>query len=276
MEDLYDQIKGAAERAGFYAIDSHGWLSESDEDPEFLGHAMWQTQQPLLGLSATAPLPQIDVELLAAGDDFYGLMEAARIAAGLAAMRLPHVEGHPFDNDNLFWSQTLQVVVALGTATDRLREFARIGFRGGWPKKGGTMGQWEVPFRTAETLVNAAPPYVEDAAVRLHSMGAVLHERRNVRHEAIHDLATKMAKNTRDLASQVRHDGLLELEAERIPHAEVQRRYMEAQDAVLREHRDAVEQIKAWYLLLAKVSSDTFIVENWIRRQVERSAAPGS
>ncbi len=272
MEDLYDQIKRAAEGAGLYAVESYGWLNENDADPEFLGHAMWQTEQPMLAESTDAPLSRVDVELLTAGEDFYGLMEAARIAAGLAVFRLPHVSGQPFHNDHLFWSQTLQAVIALGTATDRLREFARIGFRGGWPKRSGNTGEWEVPFGAAATLVSTAPPFVRDAGVRLQSVGAILHHRRKVRHEAVHELATKVAKSTNELATHVHEHGRRALEVEHLPYEEIQRRYEDGHAAVLREHREAIEQIKSWYLLLVRASSDTFIVENWIRRQAERSA----
>lgn len=265
MEDLYDRIRAAANSAEFFAIDAHGWLNESDEDPEFLGHAMWQTQQPSLLEPCGTPPTSIDVDLIAAGEDFYGLMEAARIAAGLAVIRQPHVENHPFDNDNLFWSQTLQAVVALGTATDRLREFARIGFRGGWPKKGG--GRWEEPFSAAPELVSGAPTYVLEAGARLQSMGSVLHERRMVRHEAVHELATKVARGTRDLAEQLRAQNLQELKVDQLSADALKRRYEESQEAAVREHRVALEEIKEWYQLLAKVSSDTFIVEHWIRRE---------
>jgi hypothetical protein len=264
MEDLYDRIKGAANNAGLYAIDSHGWLNADDEDPEFLGHALWQTKQPLLEDFRDLRLQPTHVELLAAGEDFYGLMEAARIAAGLALIRLPDVTAHPFSSDNLFWSQTLQAVVALGTATDRLREFARIGFRGGWQKRSGNPGDWEIPFRAAAGLASTAPTYVQEAGKRLNSMGAVLHQRRNLRHQAVHELATKVAKHTREFAREVYEHGPEEVQAH-VPYAEVQRRYQAALDAAIHDHHEALEEIKAWYLLLAKVSSDTFVVENWIR-----------
>jgi len=153
VEDLYDQIKRAAGDEGLYAIDSHGWLNEHEADPEFLGHAMWQTDQPTLGESGES-LTAGDVELLTAGEDFYGLMEAARIAAGLAVLRLAQISEQPFHEDQLFWSQTLQAVVALGTATDRLQAFARVGFQ----MTSGKPARWEAPFETATTLVNAAPP----------------------------------------------------------------------------------------------------------------------
>jgi hypothetical protein len=43
---LQRDVQEALNEASIYAIGSYGWVSENDPDPEFIGHAMWQVDQP--------------------------------------------------------------------------------------------------------------------------------------------------------------------------------------------------------------------------------------
>jgi hypothetical protein len=69
---------------------SYGWQNAYDADPDFIGHATWQTDAPLDDLferesgSATRPdAPEWLKRIALEGTDFEGLMQAARISIGL-------------------------------------------------------------------------------------------------------------------------------------------------------------------------------------------------
>src|ERR1700722_16864820 len=83
--------------ASIWHIDAIGWLNADDMDPEFIGHAMWQTDRPLDDDWSTfnarrptkeqAPSIQPPEEwtkvIAVSGVDFEGLMKAARMSIGL-------------------------------------------------------------------------------------------------------------------------------------------------------------------------------------------------
>jgi hypothetical protein len=50
-EALKREVQTALNDASIYDIRSYGWLNEHDADPEFIGHAMWQIDQPPLSWS---------------------------------------------------------------------------------------------------------------------------------------------------------------------------------------------------------------------------------
>ena len=43
---LEREVQAALATAAIHDIGSYGWLNEYDADPKFIGHAMWQTDQP--------------------------------------------------------------------------------------------------------------------------------------------------------------------------------------------------------------------------------------
>jgi len=42
-EVLRSEAEDLLQEAGVFEFDSYGWLNADDADPEFVGHAMWQT-----------------------------------------------------------------------------------------------------------------------------------------------------------------------------------------------------------------------------------------
>ena len=74
-----------------YDIGNYGWQSEDTEDPDYIGHAMWQTNPPieteweyLFGNGPVRHRPTEKEKLLTvAGSDFEGLMRASRLSIGL-------------------------------------------------------------------------------------------------------------------------------------------------------------------------------------------------
>ena len=48
--DLLDVLRNSTEELlcsrGVFDVDAYGWLNENDEDPEFIGYAMWAQSPP--------------------------------------------------------------------------------------------------------------------------------------------------------------------------------------------------------------------------------------
>ena len=90
-EALRIEIEKLLNNEKIWAFDTFGWVSAYDVDPEFVGHAMWQTEPPidigtLVFNDNAEPLPRPEEwrQLLAiSGADFGGLMKAARMSIGL-------------------------------------------------------------------------------------------------------------------------------------------------------------------------------------------------
>ena len=77
---------------GLYRITSYGWADQDTIDPEFSGHALWQTEPPFEpdwerifdgGVPRWTPLPRVE-QLMLNGEDFLGAMLIARRFAGIA------------------------------------------------------------------------------------------------------------------------------------------------------------------------------------------------
>jgi hypothetical protein len=52
VESILQEVK-------LHDIEHYGWLNENDPDPEFIGHAMWQVDQPSIdfnGLFGQSPV----------------------------------------------------------------------------------------------------------------------------------------------------------------------------------------------------------------------------
>jgi hypothetical protein len=79
------EVESVLNEAFVYDIGSYGWLNENDADPELVGHAMWQTDQPsidhnaLFGETPVRRRPQeVEKDILTAGEDFCGVMQISR------------------------------------------------------------------------------------------------------------------------------------------------------------------------------------------------------
>ena len=89
--ELDAAVRGKIEQllnaAGVWDFHSYGWVNAYDADPEFIGHAMWQTEPPFehdhlwsiggRGRPTHPPPPEVtEVQrlLAVAGADFDGLM----------------------------------------------------------------------------------------------------------------------------------------------------------------------------------------------------------
>jgi hypothetical protein len=117
-------------KRGVLDVDAYGWLNENDEDPEFIGYAMWAQSPPydhdFDGWQNNTPPGRVptraEQQLMELGHDFFGLMKTARHFIGQALLHqlaVPPLRIEPTDFD-FNWFAAL---VALTAAADRLSDF---------------------------------------------------------------------------------------------------------------------------------------------------------
>ena len=127
---LRGQVDKALKDAEIYNIDVYGWLNADDIDPEYVGHAMWQMHGPPdddLIFFEDRPLPRrpadTEMDIVHAGEDFCGMMQASRYSIGLALVWAQDARSKPFDNTgSLFWLHHIDALLKLEIASDRLRK----------------------------------------------------------------------------------------------------------------------------------------------------------
>jgi len=131
------EVEAALGDAAIYEIGSYGWLNENDADPEYIGHAMWQVDQPsidhnaLLGESPVRRRPKdIEKEILTAGEDFCGLMLASRLSIGLMLLWTRQAAKHPLHASPIFWVHHTDAFLKLAIASDRLRDLLIVACTG--------------------------------------------------------------------------------------------------------------------------------------------------
>lgn len=275
--------------AGLYDIGSYGWLNENDADPELVGHAMWQVDQPL---SRTLMDPfdeqpvrerpsERDKQVLIAGEDFCGMMRLARLSIGLALLWRAHRPGRLFDDESYFWLQHTDAVLKLAIASDRLRDVlvvACTGDRVAKYKESAKKAKWYVtPFKQVRELLESRGNVnvgADEAIAELPHLAMQIYSNIERRNETVHEIATRMGRITREQveALQVRFEREQNRKVVRAPGAllefqpmpdipdllDVEKKYHTELDA-------AVKAIADWYRLLVKASNYVFEIEYWSR-----------
>ena len=144
-----------------YDIGNYGWQSEDTEDPDYIGHAMWQTSPPfetewgyLFGNGPVRHRPTDKKKLLTVAEhDFEGLMRASRLSIGLCLLHRTIAIQKPFDDNHYFWLHYTDAILQLNMAADRIREYFIMAFFNSTPdeyKKSGRRNGWFVrPFIAA-------------------------------------------------------------------------------------------------------------------------------
>jgi hypothetical protein len=198
---------------------SYGWQNAHDADPEFIGHAMWQTDTPLDDLfesesdSATRPdAPEWLKRIALEGTDFEGLVQAARMSIGLFLVQANLAQDnifHSFNHGDLFDLHWMSSIIYLSTASDRIRSlFVAAVFRktSDEYEKGKYNGQdrgwYATPFFEAKDCIASSSTIEQEALVRLPDLAEEVHQLRKVRNGLIHQLATTLALRRRSALDQ--------------------------------------------------------------------------
>jgi hypothetical protein len=279
---LEGAVAEALNAAGLYDIGSYGWLNENDPDPELVGHAMWQLDQPLsialmdpFGEQPVRERPsERDKQVLVAGEDFCGMMRLARLSIGLVLLWRGHRPGGLFDTESYFSLQHMNAVLQLAIASDRLRDVLVVACTGDTVAKyKGTArkAKWYVtPFKQVRQLLEACGPVnpgAEKAIAEIPHLALQIYSNIERRNETVHEIATRMGHITRVQvdALQTRYERQVTLKLfEVLPMPEipelgkVEREYQAELDA-------SVKSISDWYRLLVEASNYVFQIEYWSR-----------
>jgi hypothetical protein len=279
------EIESALAKASVYDVNSYGWLNENDADPHFIGHAMWQIDQPsidfhaLFGESPVNRRPQgIEKQILTAGEDFCALMQAVRLSIGLALLWQTQAHKDPWNESSFFWLHHTDAFLKLAIASDRLRDLlviactraTRKSYQGkGKPSRN---HKYVMPYREACELLTSRglndDRLVEPLAA-LPELAEKLFTYIARRHKIVHEIATHMAKVVRDNVSLLQHRYDQEQEHGFSPRSDAEWFSVDAayehDDESRRQVDHALHELRDWYILLIQASNCVFQIEYWSR-----------
>lgn len=121
VEYLDEELRQFFNERGLHEINQYGWIGDGEQDPECLGHAMWQTNPPKLK------------KLLGLGDEFTNLMKSARHSLGLACLYHDATDSLVNDCGFSFSYHLADTTNKLDLASDLIREFFIVVFTQRFP-----------------------------------------------------------------------------------------------------------------------------------------------
>jgi hypothetical protein len=250
---LDEELRHILNAHGLYEIDQYGWLDGGGQDPEFLGHAAWQTSPPELH------------NLLTLGEEFTNLMRSARHSLGLTCLHHDNEESIFNDNGGGFGFHFTDSANKLNLATDRVREFLITAFARqapreakSWPATGKVLGDEGFhnnfchPFRQIKEEVGA---WTESSSPLLECL------------TKLQPLAAKAALYRAENQDQARHLCFFQ---ERFTEA-VSNLDLGYPDEALSESRTNAENslllagLEQWYQVLIQASNLVFLAEHLLR-----------
>jgi hypothetical protein len=279
--ELEREVEQALTDASIYDIGSYGWVNENDADPEFIGHAMWQIDQPHIDENSLfGELPvhnrpkESEKEILTAGEDFCGMMQASRLSVGLTLLWRDHAIKDPFQEHSFFWLHHTDAFLKLAIAADRLRKLLIIACTGDMPKsyekKSKRNRRYATPYQEAAGLLTERgfkDDRVEEPLAALPEFGLKLFSYIDRRDDIVHKIATPMAKIVRKTVTELQERYDQEQKSGFTPSDPMS--WLSVPDSVEKELRQnldtAVQELRNWYLLLIHTSNSVFQIEYWSR-----------
>ena len=279
------EVRSALTNAHIYDIDSYGWLNEDDPDPDFIGYAMWDMDQPsidhdsLIGEESVHRQPtEIEKFILTAGTDFTGLMQVSCLSIGLALVWHHQALHDPFGDSPFYWLHYTDSFLKLAIASDRLRDLLVVACTGTLPvcykSQAKRNRRFVTPFNEAKGLLatrGLQDTRLTEPVASLPLFGAKIFEFIDRRNTIVHEIATRMAKLMRDSMSKLQE----RFDREQVkgfaasPSPGDTAAWASAQEACDRELRAEVEgslqEIVTWYQLLIRAGSSVFELEHWSR-----------
>lgn len=277
------EVESALVDASIYDIGSYGWLNENDADPEFIGRAMWQTDQPsleytaLFGDSPVQRRPEeIEKDILIAGEDFCGLMQASRLSIGLTLLWKQQAHKNPLNESPFFWVHHTDAYLKLAIASDRLRDLLIVACTGSSAKpykdKAKRNRLYVTPYEDAGTLLAARgldDQRLVESLTALPVLAKQLFTYIDRRNEIVHEVATRMAKRVHESLSELQERYDHEQEHGFSPPSHDPAEWapvIRARHEELRSEIDrATLELQEWYMLLVRASNSVFEVEYWSR-----------
>lgn len=277
---LRSEIESRLNSEEIWAFGSFGWVSAEDVDPDFVGHAIWQTEPPIdiapliferKPREKPVPRPEEWRQVLAiSGSDFEGLMKAARMSIGLYLVQSQLNRETQFPSDDFLDLHWTGSIIYLATASERLREFLiAAAFREtqkqyvarGGAYRGQNRAWYSTAFLEAQEQFSATPSF--DSLAKLLPMAQRIQVLRDRRNMLIHELATAIGRQSRHLIEEPNRparDASVDFGQikEAVETARLQRE---------RQQISATAELRDWYDLLVRAINEAFIFEYHRRRE---------
>lgn len=280
---LEREVESHLQDAGVHDIGSYGWLNENDEDPEMIGHAMWQIDQPWIDHNAVigdTPAqrrpPEVEKLGLTLGEDFCGLIQASRLSLGLALVWARQAKMNVLAESTYFWLHHTDAFIKLAIASDRLRDLLVVACTGEAPevykKRARKNRLFVTPFADAETLLSVrglSDPRLLAPLTDLASHAEALFVKIDRRNSIVHKIATRMARYTQNAVASLQAKFDEQKAAGFVPRTTGSMDWLPSAQARMEELEseidEAVNELKDWYALLIRSSNNVFQVEYWSR-----------
>ncbi len=286
-EAVLNEATKLLHEAGIYELTTYGWVDADTADPEFIGHAMWQTngpsdvylEYPYIGRPGrkkpnSPPEPEGWLkELAVSGADFGGLMQAAWMTIGLLLFQAKLLRENILGDKQFFDLHWMSSMIHLSTASDRLRAlFVAAVFRKSSNKyesrkyNGEKRSRYTTPFKEAKDT-NADPNSSPSFAKLLPMTDDINNKFRKRRNEIIHDVATSIGVrekrwfDDRDWAYPVAIGSYRDIEEAKLAH----------ETAHENQITETIAHLIGWYLLLVRASNEVFIIEHELRRAAPKT-----
>lgn len=251
-----------------YKLTNHGWVRPDDTDPEEIGHAMWQMDDPADPVlmrdwyqEEPLHLPEWKTLCSVAGADFEGLMNGARLSIGYALFQIRCLGESLDDEDSLGAMHSRAAYMALSAASERIRTYFTVGLLRAPPKR---RSRYVEPFEKAASLVEGVRG-IGERFPELHVMAAKVQTFRDQRNAIVHQIATELGRMRQRIIESAATGGASLAGWESLTKAD---HFHIAQQAQVQEQTKIAEALDApieWYRLLISFSEGVFYVENRFR-----------
>jgi hypothetical protein len=293
LQNLDEALRREAEQllleAEIWKFDTFGWLDAYTADPEFFGHALWQTESLsdvylYYGFSDEAHEPPEPTEwqklVAVSGADFCGLMNTARMTFGLLLVQAKLLRANIFHDDTVFDQHWMSTVIYLSTASERLRELfiatvfqkSSVEYKNVRYYKGEERRWYSTPFKEAK---DAAMPRHNELSVsfdKLLPMAENIYKFQKTRNAIIHEVATLIGRRERELLNnqswKVRPEENFDFS-----DIDIEKTKQDHEAAHEKRISETISQLTDWYFLLVRASNEVFIIENTLRREALKAQA---
>lgn len=280
---LEREVESALREARVFNIGNYGWINENDADPDMIGHAMWQIDQPGFdhtAISCDSPVRrrplEIEKRILTIGEDFCGLIEASRLSVGLALVWAPHAKQNTLNEPSYFWLHHTDAFLKLAIASDRLRDLLVVACTGDAPEVYKNANKrnrlYVTPFSDVESLLSArglTDERLSNAFVHLAQEAEAIFVNIDRRNSIVHDVATRMARYVQNSVTALQDrfdDECTNGFKPKSTNLDDWLPRSRARAVELEEEIDlAAAELIDWYLLLIRTSNNVFQVEYWSR-----------
>lgn len=276
---LLSQSDAILTSSGIYDIGSYGWSDAYNADPEYIGHAIIQTDPPFEWdiINPPANIPELkpwQKDCAIAQADFSGVMAMARLSLSLAAFHAEEYQNNTFSEGELFHLHRMGTVVNLSIATDRIRDFfvtsifeQRVKEYNAGSFNGQRRSWYQTPFLEAAPILKSLPSQLSFSPEKIVHMSKDIYKFREGRNAIIHEIATHHGH-----FEKRRVNGQLPQRGFDVSYNELQ----ESARLAIDSHKDKISRtladLKSCYELLIKFSNDIFIGHyEWQRHKSNNS-----